>query len=235
MRSWQRTSMDSSLIRAFRRGDHDALDSVYRLYVGDVERTVRQALLRIGRLQAANLADIVQEVFLKAFSAAGREGYDGLRDYAPYLMRIARNVFIDWARRLGPELPGSHLLEVLDSGAHSTALDETIFPSAVIALTNSYLANLPPELRAVHEQRFVLAVSQQQAAKTLGISRQSLRTLEKKLVAGLQRELRRAGLEPKPEAPTPTISNQNADDFRKESDATALTIADADARQGRQG
>ena len=57
---------------------------------------------------------------------------------------------------------------------------------------------LPEELRQVHHQRFVLATPQRQAAEALGISRQSLRTLEKKLIVGLRRQLRQAGVEPEP-------------------------------------
>jgi RNA polymerase sigma-70 factor (ECF subfamily) len=190
--------MEPGLIRAFRRADHDALERVYRLHVGDVERVVRRALLRIGRLQAANLADIVQDVFEKAFSIAGREGYDGSRDYLPYLMTITHNAFIDWTRRLGREIPGSHIIEVLERNAEAPASEEPIFTSSIIALTNNYLAELPAELLAVHRQRFGLAIPQRQAAEALGISRQSLRTLEKKLVAGLRRRLHQAGLEPDP-------------------------------------
>jgi hypothetical protein len=59
---------------------------------------------------------------------------------------------------------------------------------------SSYLKDLPPELVAVHERRFVAAESQERAAEALGISRQSLRTLEKKLVDGLRRQIRRANL-----------------------------------------
>jgi RNA polymerase sigma-70 factor (ECF subfamily) len=230
--------MDPELAHAFRRGDHGALERVYRLYARDVEKCVRRALLRIGRLQPANLADIVQEVFLKAFSVAGRDGYDGLRDYAPYLMTIARNVFVDWMRRTSREVPGSHLLEVFESGRavvdHSQAAEEPIFSAPVIALTNEYLAGLTPELRAVHQQRFVLGLPQRPAAEALGISRQSLRTLEKKLVVGLRRKLRRAGLRSDPERQS--NSNPARDDDRKGSHAGSLTDkTGSDAAQRRQG
>jgi RNA polymerase sigma-70 factor (ECF subfamily) len=65
----------------------------------------------------------------------------------------------------------------------------------VVAVVSAYLASLPEELRRVHHQRFVLATPQRQAAEALGISRQSLRTLEKKLMAGLRERLRAAGID----------------------------------------
>ena len=45
--------------------------------------------------------DLVQEVFLRAFDERARLGYDGLRPYRPYLLRIAKNLRIDTARRDG--------------------------------------------------------------------------------------------------------------------------------------
>jgi hypothetical protein len=49
---------------------------------------------------------------------------------------------------------------------------------------------MPQELRGVYERRFVLSEPQQRAADALGISRQTLRTLENKLIDGLKRVLR---------------------------------------------
>jgi hypothetical protein len=46
----------------------------------------------------------------------------------------------------------------------------------------------------VHEQRYVLGRSQNEAAVALGTTRQKLRTGETKIRQGLERALRRAGL-----------------------------------------
>ena len=59
--------------------------------------------------QPQDLADLVQEVFMRAFSREGRQAYDGLRDYGPYLFAIARNVLVDWARVRGREIPSPWL------------------------------------------------------------------------------------------------------------------------------
>jgi RNA polymerase sigma factor (sigma-70 family) len=187
--------MDADLLRGFRGGDREALSCVYRLCARDVELGVRRALASLRLLSAANLADIVQEVFLRAFSRNARLSYDGQRDYKPYVLAIARNVVVDWTRRVGREIPTSDLLEMMAGDtAEADPGDVSPFPPAAVSLVTAYVHSLPPDLRAVHHRRFVLAEPQRQAAAALGISRQSLRTREQKLILGLRRELRRAGL-----------------------------------------
>lgn len=63
-----------------------------------------------------------------------------------------------------------------------------------VAVAKLYLARLPAPLASVHHHRFVLGRSQDAAAKALNLTRQRLRTLEKKLRSGLARELKRAGI-----------------------------------------
>jgi RNA polymerase sigma factor (sigma-70 family) len=188
--------MEGELARAFRRGDRDALTRVYHLYIADVERVVRIALIGVKAFSASNLADVVQEVFLRAFSQNGRTSYDGLREYRPYLLVIARNVVISWAQRTGREIPTGAIPENVDSREINAATGEgAVFDPVSVSVAAQYVESLPAELRAVHHRRFVLAEPQREAAVGLGISRQNLRTLEKKLVTGLREALRRAGLD----------------------------------------
>jgi RNA polymerase sigma-70 factor (ECF subfamily) len=187
--------MDRLHFVAFRRGDRAAAEKVYRDHVEMVERYVRTALFRVGKLTGANLADVVQDVFTKAFSRSARESYDGLREYAPFLMTIARNALVDWLRKSGRELPEGDL-EMHFAPALSSAWvaeNETYGPE-LLATVSSYVDSLPESLRAVHERRFIAAEPQERAAEALGISRQNLRTLERKLVDGLRRAIRRASL-----------------------------------------
>jgi DNA-directed RNA polymerase specialized sigma24 family protein len=48
--------------------------------------------------RATVIADLVQEVFVRAFSTDARHAYDGRREYGHYLAAIARNCFIDLLR-----------------------------------------------------------------------------------------------------------------------------------------
>src|SRR5262252_2063902 len=102
----------ADLLARFRAGDREALETVYRAYVDKVSDLVAHgfriaatggAVAGLGR-RPADLADTVQEIFLKAFSRGARLSFDGARDFGPYIATIARNVMIDRARRAGREL-----------------------------------------------------------------------------------------------------------------------------------
>jgi RNA polymerase sigma-70 factor (ECF subfamily) len=183
--------MDGALLESFRRGDRAALERVYSLYAREVEDRVRTVLIRLGRLTPADLADLVQEAFLRAFSDRARAQYDGRRDYGRFVIAIARNVVVDWSRRAGREVPLPDVVELFFEQA-GDQVDPPPFEPALLANTEAYVAALPPDLQAVHRARFVLGMPQRQAAEAIGVSRQSLRTLEKKLLREFRRHLRRS-------------------------------------------
>jgi RNA polymerase sigma factor (sigma-70 family) len=190
--------MDVELAEAFRRGEAAALERVYREHIASVEALVRRVLNRASRFSGSNLADLVQEVFMKAFSPSARLSYDGTRDYAPYLHGVAKNVVIDWLRRTGREVPEGLVWERVAAASAVDGVEEQLFPVELVQAASDYVRGLSPELRDVHEHRFVAAEPQNAAAEALGISRQNLRTLEGKLLRGLRRELARlawSGLE----------------------------------------
>jgi RNA polymerase sigma factor (sigma-70 family) len=186
--------MNPALLESFRRGERAALESVYRTHVDAVERFLASRLGRARRFSAMNLADLVQEVFLRAFSPSARNSYDGARDYAPFLITVARNVLIDWLRRTAREVGAPENPEALVDAAADDPAEDELFEPELVAATRSYVEKLSPELREVHDRRFVKAEPQTSVAEALGISRQNLRTLEKKLVDGLRRELKRVSL-----------------------------------------
>ena len=177
-------------LRGFRDGEPRALERIYADYAGDVEQTVRRGLARMGRYSDANLADVSQEVFVKAMARRARLTYDGDRDYGPFLAAIARNVLSDWARSTWRERLDPSLVE---AGLESAALRAEDGPAELLAHVSKYIDSLPPDLCAVHERRFVTAEPQERAARALGISRQTLRTREKRLFAGLRLSLKEAG------------------------------------------
>jgi RNA polymerase sigma-70 factor (ECF subfamily) len=177
------------LLKAFREGERAALEEVYWAYVDRVERFVARF---VGR---ADVPDATQEIFIRAFKESARLSYDGLRDYGPWLVAIARNFVTDRARREGRELPQLPEDEVLAD--ERAEMDEPETPWAdpeVMKVVEAYLASLPPGLRGVHEQRFVQCVPQREAAARLGLSRQQLRTREERLRDGLRSALRKASL-----------------------------------------
>src|SRR5258708_18296289 len=84
---------DAAVLVAFREGRPDALERVYREHEQAVAAHLRKLAHASGRRafsQSSALADLVQEVFVRAFSPEARSSYDGIRDYLPYLLAIAR-------------------------------------------------------------------------------------------------------------------------------------------------
>jgi RNA polymerase sigma factor (sigma-70 family) len=180
----------------------EAIRTVYWEYVRKVEHLLRAGFeirdrgVRVGgtRQKPEDLADLVQEVFVRAFSTRGRTGYDGLRDYGPYLFAIARNVLVDWARGRGREIPSPwNEIEAVMGTAPSEEAPRWAEPET-IRVVEEYLSRLPEDLRQVHKLRHEDGLSQEQAAEKLGIGRQTLRTLERRLRDGLSAVLEVAGV-----------------------------------------
>jgi RNA polymerase sigma factor (sigma-70 family) len=196
---------DRGLLDRFRDGDREALARVYGTYVAEVEQILRRGFQisssghRVPGVPSTgpDLADLVHDVFLKAFTPAARLAYDGLRDYGPYLFTIARNTLADRARRLGQEvsIDGAALERVLP--AVDPAEAGPWADVATVTAVETYLRSLSDDVRRVHQARFVDGLSQRDAAQSLGLSRQNVRTLESRLVDGLRAHLaRRAAPDP---------------------------------------
>jgi RNA polymerase sigma factor (sigma-70 family) len=191
----------ADLLQQFRDGDRVALETIYRAYVAKVVRVIRYGLrasTSTGKRgtdprRLEDLGDLVQETFLRAFAPGARSGFDGVRDYAPYLFTVARNVLVDWARRRGREVPTEwpEMETLMNREIPFEDGDPPVEPR-FRSVVESYLAELTPELRAVHQVRYERGLSQVDGAAALGISRQSLRTLEMKLRTGLRRALKRS-------------------------------------------
>jgi len=185
---------DRALLDAFRRGDREALATVYFHYVDEIAAIVRHGFAipatgaRVrGITDEASERDVVQEVFARAFAARARDAYDGIRPYGPYLRRIARNLMIDRARAAGHTV-------ALDDDAEIAVEPEPPEDPEWIALrreTAAYVASLPAELQKLVALRFERELSQEDAARELGVSRRRVRTLEARIQRGLRRWLRR--------------------------------------------
>jgi RNA polymerase sigma factor (sigma-70 family) len=196
------------LLARFRQGHCTALEAVYSACVEGVTRVVQAVAssyrtptgkrFRFGR---AELADLVQEVFARAFSPESRLRYDGDRAYEPYLGQIARNVVVDHWRVVRRQVPFDvvPLLEALSLETDAVA-DERWTDQQDIAVVERCLASLDPEVRQVHEALYVRGLSQREAAAALGLGRQAIRGIEARLRADVCRELERNGRPPAEEA-----------------------------------
>jgi RNA polymerase sigma factor (sigma-70 family) len=184
---------DANLLRRFRAGESGALSAVYWFYVARVEGMVRRA----GRV-GAELPDLVQEVFARAFATSARLAYDGTREYGPLLMTIARNTVIDHLRRQGREFQAdpSRIEQMLEGEPEGdTALVPWADPPTMLVVEH-YIAGLSGPDAEVYEQRYHRGQSQEQTAIALSMTRQRVRTVEQHLRAGLVRALARESLRP---------------------------------------
>ncbi len=188
---------DPELLRRFRACDREALSTVYWFYVASVEAALRRGLRMTRGGSAppgADVADLVQEVFIRAFAEPARRAYDETRPYAPLLMTIARHALVDSLRGSGREhqMDPSQLELLVERESACEGEDGPFADPTTMALVERYVAGLPARERLVYVQRYAWSRSQEQCAEALGMSRQQVRTLEARVRAGLVRELARA-------------------------------------------
>lgn len=193
---------DPLLLGAFRAGENAALAAIYRRYSGAVAAHLAALARRTGTLELAQpstVADLLQEVFARAFSSGARSSYDERRPYGPYLHAIAKNCFIDLLRKRRRDLACElHDLASLDLGLCAREDDE--FERTLLPVVESYVSGLPAPLRDVYEQRFAIGLTQKAACDVLGITRRTLRTAEAHLKRGVREALFVAGVRAPPEA-----------------------------------
>lgn len=170
---------DQPLLDAFRRGDPAALAEVYREYArplfaflaaGFALEGGAGALVFKGLREPWAREEAVQEIFVRAFSPAARQAYDGVRPYRNYLLTIARNYVLDGLRRGGREVPSAEpSAEAGAPTATSGGPDELAGSKEVAAHCESFVAALQPQDRAIFESRFRQGLSIEQTTCTLPI------------------------------------------------------------------
>jgi RNA polymerase sigma factor (sigma-70 family) len=179
------------LLPGFRAGDRQALERVYSCYVGRVRSSVRRQLFRGAH--SSETEDLVHQSFLRAFETRARHAYDPRRPFGAYLLGLTRHVVADWLRACGRELPTSE--QTLEGVADDSPVEAAAYSHPqLLEVAERFVRDLTGDVRAVHEKRYVTALSQRQAARCLGLSRQTLRTLEARLHNALAQELRRHDL-----------------------------------------
>jgi RNA polymerase sigma factor (sigma-70 family) len=183
------------LLDGLRAGDAEILEHIYSAYVNEVEAIIKGRLARgPGRGWGGEMEDLVHEVFARAFSSNARRSFNGVGEYGAYLAAIARNLVATWAHRRLREPTIRDLDGELQIPAPEQESEPPWADVETMAVVQRYLSLLPAELQAVHEQRYVKCLPQEVVCRVLGLSRQQLRTQEKRLRKGLKRELKRAKL-----------------------------------------
>ncbi len=195
---------DRALLAAFREGRREALERVYRHHVADVVSFLAAGFGYLsggapkafaGFRSRVELEAVTQDVFIRAFSASARSGYDGLRPYRGFLLGVARNVALrELERRAGEGARFEPLGEEVDRAAPAPAPEQELHAARGRELVAAFLAGSCDERdRKLFELRFGEGLSQEATAETAGLTRIQVRRWESKLRARLLRHLKRAG------------------------------------------
>lgn len=172
------------------------LTEVFEMYADDVSKILRHGF----RLDARQLVvhgikdverekELLQEVFIRAFSERARLAYNALSPYRPYLLQIARNLLIDELRKVG--LPAVDISpgELEAAPSLDIPADEALAMTALREATTAYLQTLPLDLSHFVRLRFETGMSQAQVAEHLSVTRRQVRTWETKVQEGLRAAL----------------------------------------------
>lgn len=212
---------DRQLLERYRAGEADALERIYRHYIGQVEALLRAGfsfssggkMLRfVGYRSAFERQEAVQETFIRAFSERARMGYSGLKPFAPYLLGIARNYVIDEFRRRRRELalfvPEDGEGRTLDA-AHPADLqhapigrwtrlrndpEREASRKALRALLHEFMDELDDEAREVLTLHFIDGMSQAKVADAMRTDRNRVRKNLKETRLRLLRFMKRRGV-----------------------------------------
>ncbi|MBL8928967.1 MAG: sigma-70 family RNA polymerase sigma factor [Kineosporiaceae bacterium] len=150
--------MDPSTLDRFRRGDPEALRTIYQAYAGPVATVARSI---VGAEQGL-VDDVVQETFLRAWRAAGQ--FDPARALAPWLFTIARRTAIDVVRSERRPTRGGHEPEV----------DVAVAPESLESAWERYeirraVQNLPSEEQDVVRLAHLAGMTHPEIAERLDI------------------------------------------------------------------
>jgi RNA polymerase sigma-70 factor (ECF subfamily) len=164
-------------IASAQTGDLDALSSLYDSHINQV---YRYALARLGNVHDAE--DVAEEIFLKML--AGLQTYAWRKvPFAAWLMKIARNEVISFARRNGRRALDTELPEELIDKQNGDPAEVT---ERLIALEDmrGAVAQLPEAQREVIILRFASGLSVADTARALGKNQNNVKVLQHK---GMQR------------------------------------------------
>jgi RNA polymerase sigma-70 factor (ECF subfamily) len=167
------------IIEAAQNGDLDALGSLYDSYINQV---YRYSLARLGNVHDAE--DVAEEIFLKML--AGLPGYQWRKvPFAAWLMRIARNEVVSFARRSGRRPVDAELPEELVDRHNSDPAESTERTMALEDMREA-VKLLPEAQREVIILRFASGLSVADTARALNKNENNVKVLQHKGMPRLQ-------------------------------------------------
>ena len=138
---------ESTLVDRCRRGDAEAFGQFVDLYQARVTGFVRRMVAN-----SDDAEDLAQETFLRAYQSFGR--FDGRSSVRTWLFRIAHNLCIDRARRLGRRVEETALVDGEDEGTIDVSdarwqPDRIVLDDELRAAVERGIETMSEKLRAV--------------------------------------------------------------------------------------
>jgi RNA polymerase sigma factor (sigma-70 family) len=161
---------EAELVERARRGDQDAYGELVHLYQGIAFRT---AYLLTGN--AADAEDAAQDGFVKAFYALGR--FRRGAELRPWLLRIVANEARN--RRRSARRRGNLALRAVaavPSGGAAPSPEMSVLDAERGAVLLEALNGLREEERDVVSCRYLLELSEEETAETLGLRRGTVKS-----------------------------------------------------------
>jgi RNA polymerase sigma factor (sigma-70 family) len=211
---------NAALLEAFKRGEREAMDEVYRHYHPGLAAFLRRGFsfqssgrpyFFKGIKDPAELEAAVQEVFRRLFEAKARASYNGSRPFSNWMLAIARNMAINQFRNR--EVALSDSTRDGDERGHLAALDAAVTPEfsgllygesergqdarlesdELRALVARFLGGLPQLEQRLLLLRFADGKGQAETAGELASTRMKVRIAEARLRKRLRVFLRGSG------------------------------------------
>jgi len=208
-------SKDKLLLEAFRKGDRDAMDVVYRHYHRGVTAFLRNGFsFRSGTSyffyrgihDPKDLESAVQEVFKRAFEDRARHAYNGVTSFSNWILAIARNMVINQFRNR--EVALSSYVSPSDVRSHGAFLDDEVTEeySGLIYGRPARAQDVQLEKAELKDLIDAFTAELSEDDRVLGSTRMRIRTAEARLRTRLRAFLRDSGYidhMPLGRAPTP--------------------------------
>ena len=183
----KQSATDTDLMLAYRDGDIDCFDELYRRH-----RTQLYRFIKNSCTTEATAAELFQDVWARVVN--GRHGYAGSAPFAAWLYRIARNRIIDSYRTANTSPLNAS--EQLDEDSQVVSLQTTLQPDELTELAKredalaEALATLPTEQREVVLLRHIAGFDLQEIANLVDEKPETVKSRLRYAFAKLRKQLR---------------------------------------------
>jgi RNA polymerase sigma-70 factor (ECF subfamily) len=172
--------LDLELVRKAQDGEVEAFGQLYERHVQSVFRFVYSHIDN-----HSDAEDLTEDVFLRVWRAIPKYQEQGV-PFIAFLIRIARNVIIDFYRSSRRENLNLPLDDIQIAGSKS-GLDENLIQGQTTSEIRALLANLKNEYRLVLVLRFINELSPDEIADVMGKSSGAVRVIQFRALAALRK------------------------------------------------